>query len=134
MTRLLSSIVTVCLLAFVSAQSRAEDKANATGTWTWSFSGQNGQSRETTLKLKQDGDKLSGKISGRNNTETDIEDAKISGDTISFTVTRENNGNKFVTKYNGKISGDTIKGKSEFERNGESRSRDWEAKRKSDAK
>ena len=62
------------------------------------YAGQNGTTRESTLKLKQDGDKLTGKISGRNNTETDIEDAKISGDTISFTVTREINGNKFVTE------------------------------------
>jgi|SRR3954452_8543621 hypothetical protein len=135
MTRLLSTILTVSLLAFVSANSRAEDKeANATGTWTWTFSGQNGQSRDVTLKLKQDGDKLTGKISGRNN-DTEIEDGKISGKDVSFKVTREFNGNKMTTKYNGKLEGDTIKGKTEFTtRDGESRTRDWEAKRKSDAK
>ena len=134
MTRLFTSIATICLLAFLSVNSRAEDKANATGTWTWSFTGQNGQTRETTLKLKQDGDKLTGKISGRNNTETDIEDGKISGDQVSFKITREFNGNKITSTYHGKLTGDTIKGKSEFERNGQSQSRDWEAKRKSDTK
>src|SRR5690242_7296585 len=34
----------------------------------------------------------------------------------------------FTTKYDGKVTGDTIKGKMEFERDGETRSRDWEAK------
>jgi hypothetical protein len=37
-------------------------------------------------------------------------------------------------KYNGKITTDAIKGKTEFERNGETQSRDWEAKRATEAK
>jgi hypothetical protein len=58
-----------------------------------------------------------------------IEEAKIAGDTVSFQVTREFNGNKMVTKYTGKISGDTMKGKSSFDRNGEVTEREFEAKR-----
>lgn len=103
--------------------------ADATGTWKWSFTTQDGQTRETTLKLKQDGSKLTGTISGRNNTETSIEDGKVDGDEVSFKVTREFNDNKFVQQYRGKLGGDTIKGKVEFERNGEKRERDWEAKK-----
>jgi hypothetical protein len=53
----------------------------------------------------------------------------LKGDEITFSTTREVNGNKMTSKYSGKISGDTIKGKMEFERNGEPVSRDWEAKR-----
>ena len=49
-------------------------------------------------------------------------------------MTREFNGNKFTAKYNGKISGDSIKGKIETERNGQSNSRDWEAKREAEKK
>jgi hypothetical protein len=101
---------------------------DATGTWTWTME-RNGQTITTTLKLKQDDTKLTGTISGRNNSETPIEDAKIEGDTISFRVTREFNGNRMVIKYRGTLSGDTIKGKSEVERDGETRERDWEAKR-----
>lgn len=134
MTRIITSLAAICLMAFLTASVHAEDKANATGTWTWSFTGQNGQTRETSLKLKQDGEKLTGKISGRNGNDTEIEDGKVSGDQISFKITREFNGNKFTSKYSGKVSGDTIKGKIEFERNGETRSRDWEAKRKSETK
>ena len=112
----------------LATPARSDDKT-ATGTWKWSFTTQNGDTRETTLKLKQDGEKLTGTITGRNNQETDIEDGKVKDGEVSFTVTREFNGNKFVMKYHGKLDGDTIKGKTEFERDGETRSRDWEAKR-----
>jgi len=102
--------------------------ADPTGTWKWSVE-RNGQTFETTLKLKHEGGKLTGTVSGRNNTETEIEDGKVDGDEVSFKVTREFNGNKFVQKYKGKVSADAIKGKVEFERNGEAQSRDWEAKK-----
>jgi len=122
----------VCLLFASSIMARAAEdkKVDPTGTWKWSVTGQNGQSRETTLKLKMDGDKLTGTISGRGG-ETAIAEAKLKGEEISFEVTREFNGNKVTTKYNGKISGDSIKGKMESERNGRAQSRDWEAKRES---
>jgi hypothetical protein len=115
----------------VAWSAQADDKKNdPTGAWTWTVPGRDGQTRTATLKLKLEGEKLTGSMSGRNNSETAIEDATIKGEDISFKVTREGqNGNKMTTKYAGKISGDSIKGKMEFERNGESQSRDWEAKR-----
>jgi hypothetical protein len=106
----------------------ADEKADPTGTWKWTFEA-GGKTREGKLKLKKDGDKLTGAIIGRNNQETTIDDAKLKDGEVSFTVTRERNGQKFTTKYSGKISGDTIKGKMEFERDGKAESRDWEAKR-----
>jgi hypothetical protein len=121
--------ISACLLFILAATARAEDKkADPTGTWKWSFTAQNGQTRETTMKLKLEGDKLTGTMSGRNN-DSPIEEAKLKGEEISFQVTREFNGNKFTQKYTGKISGDTIKGKISFDRNGEAQSREWEAKR-----
>ncbi len=102
--------------------------ADATGTWTWTVE-RNGNTIETTLKLKQDGEKLTGTISGRQGSETAIEDGTVKDDTVSFKVTREFNDNKFVIMYQGKVSGDTIKGETKFEREGEERTREWEAKR-----
>ena len=122
----------VCLAACWLASSlvRAEDKKiNATGTWKWSFTRQDGTTVETTLKLNQEGKKLSGVITGRDGKENKIEEAKIDGSDISFQVTRERQGQKFTVKYHGKLKGDSIKGKIEFEAGGETRSRDWEAKR-----
>jgi hypothetical protein len=116
------------LLGFLSAVRAEDEKPNPTGTWKWEVTFNN-QTREMTLKLKLDGDKLTGGMVGRNGQETAIEDGKFADGEVSFTVTRMRNDQKFVTKYNGKVSGDTIKGKSESERNGEKVSRDWEAKR-----
>jgi hypothetical protein len=131
--------LTACLLFFVGFTARAEDKkSDPTGTWTWTQQGrQGGQDREMTLKLKSEGDKLTGTLTspGRNgSTDTKIEHGKIAGDEISFDVTREFNGNSMTTKYKGKVNGDTITGKASFERNGEARDRDWTAKRKSETK
>lgn len=111
--------------------AQAADKGSPTGTWKWKTE-VNGQTRESTLKLKLEGDKLTGAMLGRNNNETKIEDATFKNGEFSFTVTRERNGQKFTSKYTGKIDGDTLKGKIETERNGEKQSRDFEAKRSAD--
>ncbi|WP_233578587.1 hypothetical protein [Tautonia sociabilis] len=115
------------LLAFLSLGSSAL-AADATGTWTWTV--QRGDNTiEQTLKLKQDGEKLTGTISGRQGGETEIEDGKVSEDTITFKVTREFNGNRFVISYQGKVDDETIKGEISFDRQGETVKRPWEAKR-----
>jgi hypothetical protein len=102
--------------------------ADVTGTWKWTVE-RGGNTFEQTLKLKQEGEKVTGTITGRQGNETEIEDAKITGDTIAFKVTREFNGNKFVMNYSGKVTGDTIKGETKVERDGETQTREWEAKR-----
>ena len=136
---MLASLTTAALsvvfaLGFL-AEAKAQDKStDASGTWSWTVKGRrNRPDRKITAKLKVDGDKVTGKVispgrDGQEN-ETEIKDGKISGDEISFSVTREFNGNSMTTKYSGKLSGDTIKGKMEYERNGEPVNTDWEAKR-----
>jgi hypothetical protein len=143
----LTSFVKIAACAIVAlglvSTARAADgdkKANPNGTWTWTTPGRDGgEARKTTLTLKAEGEKLTGKISapGRQGAEprsTEISDGKIKGDDISFTVVREFQGNKMTQKFTGKVAGDTITGKMAFERNGEERSRDWEAKREADKK
>ena len=116
------SLLVVCLATPVSAA-----EASATGTWKWSFTPPNGgQAMETTLKLKQDGEKLTGTVTGRNNTETAIEAGKVKDGEVTFTITRDNNGTKTVTTYKGKLSEDTIKGT--IGREGRD-PQPWEAKR-----
>ena len=132
--------VAACAILSLGAVAQAQDKkADPTGTWTWSQPGRNGgPERKSTLKLKVEGDKVTGTLSapGRGGQSSDvaISEGKLKGDEISFDVTREVNGNKFTAKYNGKISGDSIKGKIETERNGQTQSRDWEAKRETEKK
>jgi hypothetical protein len=117
----------VVAVAGLAGVARAEDKNSPTGTWNWTVE-RNNQKVEQTLKLKLDGDSLTGAMV-RNDQETKIEDGKFKDGEVSFTVTRERNGQKFTVKYKGKVSEDTIKGKSEREVDGKTQSRDWEAKR-----
>jgi len=135
----LIKVVTCAILALGAVAQAQDKKVDPSGTWTWTVPGRNGgPDRKSTLKLKLEGDKLTGTLSapgrGGQNNDTEIADGKINGDEISFAVTREFQGNKVTTKYNGKVSGDSIKGKAAFERNGEAQSRDWEAKREAEKK
>jgi hypothetical protein len=111
-------------LVLVNVAQAAEDP---TGTWKWSVTF-NDQTREQTLKLKLEGDKLTGAMV-RGDQETAIEEGSFKDNVVSFKVTRERNGQKFTTKYSGTVSGDEIKGKSTSERDGKVTDRDWVAKR-----
>jgi len=116
------TVISFCL----AGTAQAAD--NPSGVWKWTTE-RNGQTRESTLTLMLEGDKLTGHVPGRNNVVIPIEDAKYKDGDISFAVTRERNGVKFTTKYTGKVTADTITGKIEFERDGQKESRDWVAKK-----
>jgi hypothetical protein len=120
--------VAAVVLAFVGVANLARGADDATGTWKWSATFNN-NTVEQTLKLKVEGDKLTGSMLGRDNQETKIDDATIKGNEIAFSVTREFGGQKRTTKYKGTVSGDTIKGKIARERDGQTTETDWEAKR-----
>ena len=60
------------------------------------------------MAFKADGATLTGSVSGRNG-DTPIENGKIDGDNISFTVTRKFNDMEIKMNYTGKVSGDSIK-------------------------
>lgn len=126
-----SLLITTLLAAptFVQADHHG-GKADPNGTWTWKRQGRNGGAEITsTLKLKADGEKLTGKMSGRNNTENEISNGKVKGNEISFDLTREFNGNSFTMKYAAKIEGDALKGQWTVTRDGQERSREWAATR-----
>lgn len=100
--------------------------ADVTGKWIAQIPGRDGQTRETTINLKADGEKLTGSISGRQGQETPISEGKVSGDTITFTVTMERGGNTIKQNYTGKVSGDQIQFKRE---GGQGQAREFTAKR-----
>ena len=120
--------VAAVVLAVIGVANLARGADDATGTWKWSATFNN-NTVEQTLKLKVEGDKLTGSMLGRDNQETKITDATIKGNEIAFTVTREVGGQTRTTKYKGTVSGDTIKGKIARDRDGKTTETDWEAKR-----
>jgi hypothetical protein len=99
MSRLLLALLVTAALAF---------GADVSGTWKMTFQTPDGQTRENTLKLKADGEKLTGTLSGRMG-DAEIKEGKTSGDNVSFQVVRNFNGQEFTQKYDGKVAGNEIK-------------------------
>ena len=110
--------------------ARAADKG-ATGTWTWT-NNSNGEDITTTLTLKQDHGKLTGKMK-RLDFEGNIENGKVNRNgELSFTIPRERDGTKFVIKYTGKVDGDSLRIKGVVTLNGQEHAREFEARRVAD--
>lgn len=113
-----------------AAVTTAAWAADAGGKWTWKT--RFGDNEITnTAEFKQEGEKLTGFITGgRNqNQKTEIKEGMVKGADVSFVVERERNGNKFRMVYKGKLEGDTIKGNRIITRNGQERSIEWTATR-----
>ncbi len=103
--------------------------ADVTGKWTYEMAGRNGNTMTSNLTLKADGDKLTGTVSGRGG-DTEITEGKVDGDSVSFTVVREFNGNKITQNYKGKVDGDTIHFNMTMAGGqGDGRAREFDAKR-----
>jgi hypothetical protein len=125
MKRLLSLVLVLAIIAIAQAARAADDPS---GTWKWQFMFNN-NTIDVTLKLKLEGDKLTGSLTSPMG-ETAIQDGSYKDGDLSFKVVRKgSDGTERTSKYTGKQSGDTIKGKVEFERNGQTGSREFEAKR-----
>ena len=113
---LLSSLLAVAAFA-----------ADVTGKWAADVPGRGGNTQKVTMDLKADGDKLSGTMSNPQG-ETAITDGKVSGDTVTFTITREMQGNTVKMNYTGKVAGDEIKF-SVVREGGQGQAREFTAKR-----
>jgi hypothetical protein len=112
------SFLAACILTAVAFAA----DASPAGLWKWTVQGQQGsQGFEQTVKLEYKDGKLSGIMPGRRAgqfsvPDTPIADASFKNGQVKFSVTREFNGQKFTTNYDGKLEGDTITGS--FERSG----------------
>lgn len=131
----LKIIAAFCAASVLTVAALAAE-ATPAGTWKWMNPGRNGgPSYEQTLKLDYKDGQLTGTIVGMQGPQgpipdVAIADASFKDDTVAFSVTREFNGNKRTTKYQGKLEGDTLKGSSERPgRDGNVTKTEWTATR-----
>jgi hypothetical protein len=128
------TLIAAALALGLAGLSAAQDKkADPTGTWKCETDVM-GQKRESTLRLKQDGDKLTGTVTWMDKKESKVENAKFKGGELTYSVMRELMDQTFTIKYVLKVEGDTLKGKAEADFGGETRSFDVEGKREKDKK
>lgn len=124
MTRKAFGMVAILVLSLmVSGAAIAQDKTDVSGKWESKFTTPNGDTRTTTYTFKQDGEKLTGTISGGMGGDTPLE-GTVKGKEVKFTVSRTNqNGETVKTEYSATVEGDTMKGSAEGPRG----KRDWTA-------
>lgn len=94
----------LCLMAIWAVTASAAD---ISGTWKGSAETANG-TVERTFVFKVEGDKLTGETTSNMFGKSVIEDGKVEGDDISFSITVNIGGNGGKVLYKGKVSGDTI--------------------------
>jgi len=96
-------LLSILLLLPVTASA-----ADVSGTWKGTAQTQAGPV-ERTFIFKVDGNKLTGETTSSMFGKSVLEDGKIDGDNISFTITVNIQGNDSKINYKGKVDGDQIK-------------------------
>ena len=94
--------------AFVTLFAANVSAADISGKWRAEFETPDGQKRQNTFTFKVDGDKLTGSVAGQAG-EAPIQEGKVTGDEISFSVMRNFGGNEVKLQYKGKVAGDEIR-------------------------
>jgi hypothetical protein len=91
----------------------ASSAADITGLWKISYTTENGLTREATLDLKLEGDRLSGTLASDRGKAL-LETGKVNGDEVSFSLLRKGNGDEIPVNFSGKIEGATMKLKMQY--------------------
>ncbi len=99
--------------------------ADVAGKWTAEVPGRDGAMMQQAMVFVVDGKKLTGTVAGGQGEPAKIEEGKIDGDSVTFTVNREFNGNKMTWTYTGKVSANEI----QFKREGGRAPQEFVAKR-----
>jgi len=90
------------LFAFLAVLPNAQ-AADVTGTWKGAFDFQ-GTSVPLTFHLTATGGTVTGTVEGLPNTPTEIHDGKVDGDSVTFWISTEYEGNTYKIVYKGKVS------------------------------
>lgn len=119
--------MTALAVGWILAQEKQPEKkvVDLSGVWDMSVDTQNGVSTPV-LKLKQQGDALTGEYEGRMG--TGQVSGTLKGDQLDFQVTRSMDGNLFVVRYVGQVvDPDKMMGEADL---GDYGSATWSAKRR----
>jgi len=106
------------LLTLMAVFAFVASAADVSGNWKGTAEGPNG-AIERSFTFKQDGSKLTGETNSEYTGKSMINDGKVEGDTITFSINAKFQDNEMKLTYKGKITGDTIKLSSDFGGNGQ---------------
>jgi hypothetical protein len=98
------AVAGLVIFMVAAAKARAVDLS---GTWKGAFDF-NGDSIPLTLHLAETGNAVTGTVEGLPTTPAEIHDGKIDGDSVTFWVNSDYQGQTYKLVYTGKISEDQI--------------------------
>jgi hypothetical protein len=109
------------LLILLAVFAITASAADISGNWKATAEGPNG-AMERTFTFKVDGNKVTGETTSSMLGKSTIEDGKIEGDNVTFSITADFGGNQMKITYKGKVSSDgkEIKFTSETSQGGQS--------------
>jgi hypothetical protein len=99
----MKALLTLALLC-----ASALTAADLTGNWKGVAQGPQG-AIERTFTFKQDGTKLTGETNSDFMGKSTINDGKVEGDSVSFSITANFQGEERKLSYSGKLSGEELK-------------------------
>lgn len=103
---ILRGALALVVLAVTLTFSLALAATDLNGKWKGDLKMQDGNSLETTMNLKVDGEKLTGTVANMYG-EEQITEGVVKGDDISFVIMAA--GGQFKLVYKGKAAGDQVK-------------------------
>ncbi len=112
MKRVFGSVLGPALFCAVAALAYAQASANVGGEWDMTINSPQG-SNKVLLKLKLEGDKLSGTVKNARG-EAPLTSAAIKGDEVTLVMTIQFQGGDMVITYTGKVEKDSMKGDADF--------------------
>lgn len=124
MKKMIALCSAALFFVLLGVATQAQAPAKVAGTWMMSNQGRNGVVMNT-LTLTQDGGTLKGSMKAENGTETPLDSGTVSGNDVTFTVTRQGRNGEVKVEYKGTVSGDAMKGTFQAGQN----TVDWTAKR-----
>jgi len=125
LSRVKCALLTAGLLSVFSAVAA---ETEVSGVWKWTSEGRDGQTRESSMNLEQEGAKITGTVSGRQDP-LPITEGKLDGENLVLTVKRESERGTFTATYQGKVAGNKISGEIQMKFGDREFTREWTATR-----
>jgi hypothetical protein len=119
------SLIALCAMALLVIPLSAL-QANVAGEWEMTSEGRQGP-RTTSIKIEQDGEKITVTMPGFRGEGEMKAEGTIKGNEIEWSITRQTQRGDMTITYKGKVEGNTMSGTVQM---GDFASREWTAKKK----
>lgn len=106
----MSSMIAMTMALAMSTLAGTKDKTDPVGTWDCTYT-IGGQHRTLELTIRKHGDQLAGTMSWPDQKDEKLDDVKLAGDTLTYSVVRKYQGSRFALDLEVKLDGDELAGK-----------------------